>query len=135
MQQKAHLKLASFALLCGCSLLNGCGRKEGFTALAPATYLSWTGTQWDICDDANRTRGIESLPGGVVVVEKVIGVQVVGKTHILAKDNGGKMYLIKVEEWGPDDVQSFATEAEWLDAAKGAGIKAPNLRDPAELSK
>jgi hypothetical protein len=135
MQQNRHLRFAAFALLGSCLLLNGCWRKEGFTALAPATYLSWTGTQWDICDDANRTRGIESLPGGTVIVQNVVALQTVGKRHILAKDSSGKMYLVKVDEWGPDEVHSFATEAEWLGAIKAAGINTPTLRDPAKLYK
>jgi hypothetical protein len=135
MQQATHLRLAAFAMLCGCLLANGCWRSEGFAALAPATYLGWDGIQWDICDDANRTRGIDSLAGGIVIVENVVAVQVVGKAHILAKDGSGELYLIKVDEWGPDEVQSFANEPEWLDAVKAAGIAGPNLRDPAEFYK
>ena len=133
MQQKTARLLAA-SLLCVCLLANGC-RREGFSQLAPATYLSWSGTQWDICDNADRTRGIESLPGGIVIASNVTAVQVVGKDRILAKDNSGKWLLIKVDEWGPEDVQSFAIEREWLDAVKAAGVTAPSLRDPAQFYK
>jgi len=52
MQQKTTRLLAA-SLLCVCLLANGCWRKEGFSQLAPATYLSWSGTQWDICDNGD----------------------------------------------------------------------------------
>jgi len=134
MQQKTTRLLAA-SLLCVCLLANGCWRKEGFSQLAPATYLSWSGTQWDICDNGDRTRGIESLPGGTVIASNVTAVQVVSKDRILAKDNSGTWFLIKVDEWGPDDVRSFATEQEWLDAVKAAGVITPSLRDPAQFYK
>src|SRR5947209_972888 len=110
MQQKTVIRLIVWGLVCCVLLAIYFYRREGFTQLAPATYLGWSGTQWDICDDANRTHGIESLPGGVVIASNVTAIQVVDKDCILAKDNSGKWFLIKVNEWGPGDVQSFGTE-------------------------
>lgn len=135
MQQKTVTRIIVWGLVCCCLLAIYFYRREGFSQLAPTTYLGWSGTQWDICDNANRTRGIESLPGGIVIASNVTAVQVVGATHILAKDGAGKWFLIKVDEWGPDDVQSFATEQEWLDAVKADGIPTPSLRDPAKFYK
>src|SRR3954471_22925559 len=113
MRQKTLTRLAVWALLgCCCLLAISLYRREGFAELAPATYLGWDGARWDICDDANRTRGIESMPGGLVIVEDVKAVQVVDKTYVLAKNSSGQMFLIKVDEWGHDDVRTFATQNE-----------------------
>jgi len=135
MRQKTLPRFACCALLVSCLFAQGCWRREGFAALAPATYVGWDGVRWNICDDANRTRGIDSRPGGTVIVDDVTALQVVDKKSILAKNGSGKMFLIKVEEWGEDDVQSFSTETEWLDALKAAGIVNPKLGDPASFYK
>lgn len=135
MQQKTVIRLVVCAVIACIILAIYFYRREGFAELAPATYLGWDGVRWDICDDFNRTRGIESMPGGKVIVDDVKSLQVVGTTHVLAKDGAGKLYLIKVDEWSDDDVQSFTVESEWLDALKAAGIANPELRDPASLYK
>ena len=62
-------------------------------------------------------------------------MQVVDKQYILAMNGSGRMFLIKVDEWGYDDVQSFASQNEWLDALKAAGIVNTDLRDPASFYK
>ena len=135
MQQKTVTRLVVWALV-GCIILAiYFYRREGFAELAPATYLGWDGVRWGICDDANRTRGIESMPGGLVIVEDVKAVQVVDKKYVLAKNGSGQMFLVKVDEWGHDDVQSFATQNEWSEALKAAGIVNTDLRDPASFYK
>jgi hypothetical protein len=135
MRQKNITRLVVWALLCCCLLAIYFYRREGFSELAPATYLGWDGVRWAICDHANRMRGIESMPGGLVIVEDVKAMQVVDKKYILAKTVSGKLFLVKVDEWGPDDVRSFATHDEWSDALKEAGIVKVDLRDPASLYK
>ncbi|WP_428936997.1 hypothetical protein [Fontivita pretiosa] len=89
---------------------------------------------WDIYyDDFHRTHGIQSRFGGQVIVDNATALRVVGKDHILATGHSGNMYLINVNEWDSDDVQSFAIELEWLDTLKAAGVCAPTLRDRAAL--
>ena len=126
-------------LLCAALVSAGGCERPAAAKLAPKCYLAQDGANWRILDDRYTPKGAGGPPGGIVLVEDVVGVAARGK-YVIGQTGSDRWFLIDLRDLGAGEtanatVSWFTTLADWDAACHQAGIADRTLVAPPEVVK
>lgn len=139
MRQRLPL-LAVLLLACvAAAAISMRNKQERIVPLAPRVFLSFDpGRRPSILDARHTPKGIDAPPGGIVVLEGVLGLEVVSGKYVVGKTQQGVYFLMDLRHLGNDEpaeatVQRLPSETEWQEACRARGFEPPPLRRPSDF--
>src|SRR5437763_15066623 len=87
-------------LLCAGLLFAGGCEREKSGRLAPECYLSQQASSWRILDDRFTPKAAGGPPGGIVLMEDVVGVSVVRDKYVIGKTGSDRWFIIDLRDLG-----------------------------------